>query len=113
MFSHLGSIQQLIILALIILVSIAIGIQRKVSKGKFKQSVQKPRQLKLFFTRVMMLLTIFSGVIAALGAINGEMEMAIVFSVMFIIFALLPYFMRRKFDMTYQETDDYFIFINK
>ena len=113
MFIHLGSIQQLIILALLIIVSIAIWVQRKVSKGKFKQNVQKPRQLKSFFTRTMMFLTIFSGVIAALGAITGELEMAIVFSVMFIIFGVLSYFMRRKFDMTYQETDDYFIFINK
>lgn len=113
MFKHLDLVPQLIILALIIIVSVAIWVQRKASQGKFKQNVQKPRQLKSFFTRVMMLLTILMGIFAALGAVMGELEMAIVFSVIFIMFTLFSYFMRRKFDMTYQETDDYFIFINK
>src|SRR5690625_1676917 len=113
MWDFLGANQPLIVVALIFIVIIGIGIQRKLSKGKFKQNVQKPRQLKSFFTTVMMFLTIFSGIIAALGAVNGEMEMAIVFTVMFIIFAVLSYNMRRKFDMTYQETDEYFIYRDK
>lgn len=113
MFRNFDPSGQIIIFVLIFLVSISILIQRKLSKGKFKQNVQKPRQLKSFFTRTMMFLTIFSGVIAALGSFNGEMEMAIVFSVLFIIFAVLSYNMRRKFDTTYQETDEYFIYRNK
>lgn len=56
-----------------------------------------------------MLLTILMGGFTVIGSIMGEMEMAIVFSVIFIIFAILTYFMGRKFDTTYQETDDYFI----
>src|SRR5699024_12269826 len=91
MWDFLGANQPLIVVALIFIVIIGIGIQRKLSKGKFKQNVQKPRQLKSFFTRVMMFLTIFSGIIAAFGAVNGEMEMEIVFTVMFIVFAVLFY----------------------
>lgn len=62
---------------------------------------------------MIIILTIFSGIIAALGTISGEIEMAAVFFVMFIIFLVLSYFMRRKFDMTYQETDEYFILTNR
>lgn len=109
MVDFLGANPYLIVLALIVSVIIAMRIQRKASKGKFKQNVQKPGFLKTFFTRVMMLLTILMGGFTVIGSIMGEMEMAIVFSVIFIIFAILTYFMRRKFDTTYQETDDYFI----
>lgn len=106
---NIGLIGNIIVFVLIVLVYIAVRIQRAYGKGKYSQDVQKPRQLKSFFTKMMMIFTVFSGVIAVLGAIGGEFEMAAVFSVMSIIFLVMSYFMRRKFDMTYQETDEYFI----
>src|SRR5699024_7778364 len=109
MNDFLGKNPGLIVLALIILVIIAIRIQRKANKGKFKQNIQKPRFLKTFFTRVMVVLTVLMGIFAVFGGFRGDMEMTIAFFVVFIIFAVLSYFMRRKFDTTYQETNDYFI----
>ena len=113
MFTHLGIPGHLIMFILMGIVVIVIAVQRKRSKGKFTQNVQKPGQLKIFFTRVMVFLTIFTGIFAVIGVMTGETEMAIVFTVIFVIFLVLTYFMRRKFDMSYQETDEYFILREK
>lgn len=48
---NIGLIGNIIVFVLIVLVYIAIRIQRKSGKGKYWQDVQKPRQLKSFFTR--------------------------------------------------------------
>lgn len=84
-------------------------IHRKATQKSYTHKVQKPGMFVTFFKRVMIGVTIICALFAALGSIMNDLEMAIVFAVIMVICSLITTAIQRKYDITYQETDEYFV----
>lgn len=84
-------------------------IHRKATQKGYTHKVQKPGMFVTFFKRIMVGVTIICALFAALGSIMNDLEMAIVFAVVMVICSLITTAIQRKYDITYQETDEYFV----
>jgi hypothetical protein len=88
---------------------LALKIRGKLAKPKYEDEVQTPGGFDTFLLKVLTVLTVFSGIFTILGIAMQETEMAIVFLVLTVIFAGIVLLLRRQYDMSYQENNDYFI----
>jgi hypothetical protein len=79
------------------------------SKPSKTDGVQKPGLFMRFWVAVIKIITFLAAAFAILGAVMREAEMSIVFFVLTLISAVILYFVNRKFDISYQETKEYFI----
>lgn len=100
-----------IIIPIIVLTVMAIArfIRKKMAKPDYQEEVQTPGKFDNFILKFITGLTIFSGLLAILGAVIREIEMAIVFLVLTLIFLGIVLILRNAYDLSYQETDEYFI----
>lgn len=92
-----------------ILIGFAVFIRKKFAKPKSENDVQRPGTFNIFILRFITLLAILCVIPALLGLIAGEFEMGIVFGIMAVLFGLASVIIKREYDMSYQETDEYFI----
>jgi Ca2+/Na+ antiporter len=88
---------------------IARAVRDKFSKPKYEDEVQKPGRLQSFILKLFIFLEVFAVFFAVLGALMGEVEMALVFGVLALIFFAVILVLKREFDTSYQENDEYFI----
>jgi len=104
-----------IFIPIIILSTMAItrSIRKKLAKPEETKGVQKPGKFDSFLLKFFRVLAVFCGILTVLGIVIQEVEMAIVFGIMTLIFAVVVVFLKRAYDMTYQENTDYFILKTK
>ena len=101
-----------VIITTVIITIIRIVIQSvrsKVYKPAIENNVQKPGTLERVIANVLLFISIFSLFFAIIGFIMAEMEMGTVFTVMSVIFISVTILIKRAHNMSYQETDTYFI----
>lgn len=108
MFSF-KSIVFTILFLLPIVLNVVYLIHRRMTQKRYTNKVQKPGMFVTFFKRVMIAVTIICALFSVLGSLINELEMAIVFAVVMLICLLITVGIQRKYDITYQETDEYFI----
>lgn len=106
---------RIIVIALIIFVvsSFAGRVRKRMVKPDIVEGKQKPGGFDRFLVKILIGLTVFVALFALMGIISGETEMAIVFSVMTLIFFGIVLILKREFNMTYEENDEYFIYYYK
>lgn len=88
---------------------IAKYVRSKLAKPKYENEVQTPGGFDKFLLKFLTVLTIFSAIFTGLGLIIQETEMTIVFLVLTLIFTAIILFLRRQYDISYQENTEYFI----
>src|SRR5699024_11740820 len=101
-----------VIITTVIITIIRIVIQSvrsKVYKPAIENNVQKPGTLERVIANVLLFISIFSLFFAIIGFIMAEMEMGAVFTVMSVIFISVTILIKRAHNMSYQESDTYFI----
>lgn len=94
---------------IIALMTLSKYIRKKFAKPNDEKGVQKPGKFDTLLLTFITVLTVFSGLFTLLGAVLREVEMTIVFLVVTLVFTGIVWLLRREYDMTYQETTDYFI----
>ena|SRR5699024_4225409 len=100
----------LIIPTIIIITYILVQfIRNKIYQPKYEGDVQRPGTLERFITKFMVFLTVFAVFFTFLGIFTKESEMTIVFSCIAIFFFLITILLRYGQDMSYVETEHYFI----
>lgn len=90
----------------------------RIGRAKFVRprdvdGVQKIGGFYRFFVNLMTGITILMVLFAILGFFMNDSEMMIVFAVVSVVFIALTLGMRNKFNMSYQENEDYFIYQEK
>ncbi len=100
-----------IILPLFLLTTywLALKIREKLAKPKYEDKIQTPGGFDTFLLKILTFLTVFSGFFTLLGIAIRETEMAIAFLILTVIFTGIVLLLRRQYDMSYQENNDYFI----
>ncbi len=76
---------------------------------KYSTKLQKPGQSSIFITKVPTALLIVTGFGALMGFLTRDTEMTIVFGVLLLIISFIFFFIQRKYNMSYQEKEEYFI----
>lgn len=100
-----------VVIPIIVLVSMTIAqyIRRKFARPAKKDKVQTPGRFDRWIAKLMSLLAYFTLFFTIMGAIAGEIEMTIAFAVLTLIFFLIVRVLKRAYDMSYQENEEYFI----
>jgi hypothetical protein len=78
-----------------------------------KNKIQKPGRFDNGILRLIQGLTIITAIFAVMGWIAGEMEMGIAFSVLTLVFGGVILLLKREYNMSYQENEEYFIYKHK
>lgn len=85
------------------------AVRNKLAKPKYKEDVQTPGLFDNFLLKLLTVLTVFSALLTVFGFFIQETEMTIVFLVMTVIFTVIVLFLKRQYDISYQENSEYFI----
>lgn len=102
-----------IFIPIIILFILAPFVRSRLVKPKVTDGIQKPGRFDRFLVHFLTGLTVFIGLITLVGAISGESEMTLVFAIMTVIFLAITLLLKREYNMTYEENEDYFIYNHK
>lgn len=78
-----------------------------------EDGVQQPGGFDRFLLNLITGLTIFVGLMAVMGVLIRETEMAFVFGVMTLIFLAIMMWLRHEYKMTYLENDAFFVYNHK
>ena len=78
-------------------------------RPKYEGNVQKPGTLEGFITKLFVFLTVFAVFFTFVGVFAKESEMALVFCCIAIFFFLITLLLKYGQDMSYVETEQYFI----
>lgn len=92
-----------------ILMGFGVYLRKRFAKPKSENDVQRPGTFNIFILRFIIVLAVLCAVPAVLGLITRGFEMGIVFGIMAVVFAVAAVIVKREYDMTYQENDEYFI----
>lgn len=92
-----------------ILFSIGQYLRRKIVKPSYKNDIQTPGKFDNCLLTIIKVITIIPFTVMLLGLITKESEMATVGAVLSLIFIGLIYFLKREYDMSYQENEEFFI----
>lgn len=98
---------------IIVLSSLARVVRNKWVKPKTEGDVQKPGRFDGCLVKIIQGVTVFAAIFAVIGFIGGEMEMGIVFSVMALIFGGIVLLLKREYNISYQENNEYFVLNHK
>lgn len=84
------------------------------ARGRFvkptvKEGVQKPGGFDRFLMWVILACAIVVGLLAFIGILSGETEMAIVTTVITLVLVAVNVWLRHEYNLTYEENEDYFI----
>ena len=100
----------LIIPLLVIIIYLIVNyIRNKIYKPKYEDKVQKPGKLEGCIVKIFIFLTIFFIIFAVLGLFLKELEMAIVFGCLALLFLFIIIILKRAHDTSYQENSEYFV----
>lgn len=104
-----------IVVLIVVLQIIMRAVRGRFAKAKVspEDGVQKPGGFDRGILLLFKGLIIFSALFTILGLIMQETEMTIAFGVMTVIFILINFFLTRKYNMTYQENEEYFVFMKE
>lgn len=94
---------------IIILMGFGVYVRKRFAKPKSEDDVQRPGKFNIFILRFIIVLAFLCAIPAVLGLITGELEMGIVFGIMAVVFGLAAVIVKREYDISYQENDEYFI----
>lgn len=75
---------------------------------EINNNLERPTKFQRFFLGVQVFITLLMGFMAFLGFVMKDAEMAIVSSVLTVIFLAILFGMRRKFKNYYEEYEEYF-----
>lgn len=108
MSSHIFT--YLIIPVLVIIISLIIRfIRNKIYKPKYENNVQKPGKLQGFIVNFFVVLNSFLIFFAIVGIFMKETEMALAFAGLALFFLVVILFLKRAYNISYQENAEYFI----
>lgn len=99
----------LIPLIIFIVSLIARWIRQKFAQPESQNGIQKPGGFDRLILNFIIFLTFFSAFFTILGFLMQEREMTIAFLVLTLIFIGIVILLRREYNMSYQETADYFL----
>lgn len=85
------------------------AIRNKLAKPQYKEEVQTPGLVDNFLLKLLTVIAVFSALLTVLGFFIQETEMAIAFLVLTVIFTVIVLFLKRQYDISYQENSKYFI----
>lgn len=106
-------LRYLVIPVLVFMVAMVVGrVRDKVYKPNYDDSIQTPGKLQGCLLKFLVVLDGILFIFALLGLIAGEMEMALVFGGLALIFLVCILIIRREYNTSYEEHADYFI-LNK
>ena len=83
--------------------------RNKIYKPKYEGNVQKPGTLERIIMKVFIVLDVLVLFFTILGIAMGELEMAIVFGILTLVFLIITFILKRGQDISYEETEEYFI----
>lgn len=83
--------------------------RKKLVKPKLDDRVQTPGGFDKFLLYLITFIAVFSAFFSILGFMMQETEMGTVFLVLTLIFLAIVLYLRRKYDISYQENNEYFI----
>ena len=92
-----------------ILFSIGQYLRRNILKPSYKNDIQRPGKFDNCLLTFIKVLTLIPLTIMILGLFTKEAEMATVGAVLSLIFIGLSFFLRREYDTSYQENEEFFI----
>jgi hypothetical protein len=100
-----------VLIPIIVLTAMAVAryVRHKRAKPEQNEGVQRAGKFDIFLKRLITGVAIFSGFFTLLGVVMGEIEMTIVFLVMTLIFTGIVFLLRREYNMSYQENDEFFL----
>ncbi len=100
-------------IAVLTTMTLARKLRNKLAKPDVKENVQTPGRFERINLWVIRIIGVFTGLFTLLGAIAGEMEMTLVFLVLTLVFMGAVWLIKREYNMTYQENDEFFILHSK
>lgn len=98
-----------IALTVLVVQAIVRWVRNKIYKPKVEDGVQKPGKLERFIANLFIVLGSFLLLIAIMGFIAQEMEMALVMGGMSFLFFGITFILKRAHNTSYQENEEYFI----
>lgn len=84
-------------------------IRNKFYKPTYEEDVQRPGKLERFIEKLFVFLTAIVAFFAVMGFIAQEMEMALVFGGLALSFLMIVIVLKRAYDISYYENEEYFI----
>ena len=87
--------------------------RKKLVKPKTDDGIQTPGGFDKFLLYLITFIIVFSAFFSILGFIMQETEMGTVFLVLTLIFTAIVLYLRRKYDISYQENNEYFIWMDR
>lgn len=97
----------------IITIIITRYVRNKIYKPKYENNVQKPGKFQIFLVNFLVFLDGILLFFAVMGIMMKETEMALAFGGLALFFLVVILFLKRAYDISYQENDEYFILKTK
>lgn len=104
-----GTIVKIILLIVSFIMMLITEMKHKLAKPEYKTNIQRPGSFITFFHRLLLVQSVILAVLTIVMTLAGETEASLVFAVVTFFSTILTAGIKRKYDMTYQEKEDYFI----
>lgn len=95
-------------IAIISLTVVMRKVRNKVAKPKYEDNVQTPGKFEKVILWIIRIITLFSALFTIVGFIAGETEMGLVFLGLTLLMGGSAWLVKREYNMTYQESEEYF-----
>ncbi len=100
----------LIIIALTFIVR---KVRNKFAKPTYTNNIQTPGKFEKIILWIIRIIALLAALIALLGFVAGETEMGLVFLGLTFLMGTSAWLVKREYNMTYQENEEYFILKSK
>src|SRR5699024_28516 len=88
-------------------------IRHKLAKPKETKNVQTPGKFDNFLLKLLIVIAVFSAIFMIIGLAIREIEMAIAFLVLTLVFIGIVWFLKSKYNISYQEDSESFLLKTK
>lgn len=103
----------LIPIAIISLTFVIRKVRNKAAKPTYADNIQTPGRFEKIILWIIRIITSFAALFTLLGLIAGETEMGLVFLGLTLLMGGSAWLVKREYNMTYQEHEEYFILNTK
>ena len=103
----------LIPLIIIALTFIVRKVRNKLAKPTSTNNIQTPGKFEKIILWIIRIIALLAALIALLGFVAGETEMGLVFLGLTFLMGTSAWLVKREYNMTYQENEEYFILKSK
>lgn len=103
----------LIPLIIIALTFIVRKVRNKLAKPTYTNNIQTPGKFEKIILWIIRIIALLAALIALLGFVAGETEMGLVFLGLTFLMGTSAWLVKREYNMTYQENEEYFILKSK